>query len=697
MKSVFSHKLTTLLAVVLAVMLAGCGGSDDTMDEATPTMMDPVESNADKQMRLIADASAGLTAALAALDEDAPTATQIADVQRAINLLANALGGAHDLTPTQTASARSALAAARTTVSGARTTLGSQMTLAERRTMQSGAIRTAQTALMTALGALDATDPATIAEVNTAYDMLKAEIDRGNDLTDAEKMMARSELRDADVDIAKAELASATSATEATGATDAEMLKAYEDKRDAAARLLAALKANNGSAADIETATRTHQSAQDKVASLTTKVGTADRLAKNALSMAVATAINAHTLGVTPREFSRGNADGEPNLTISRISGDAVFTLAQTDAQKRTKPYTMSAAPSAGVGWMGKTFTHSGTDVNRPFTEMAAVYTDIKMAGDTAWTTEGFTGHPAITGVVTDAAVTITTTDGNMLDASRFSGSGVLPAPPAPDNSGGTKVLPNAPVPGSFFGVNGNFSCTGGCTVTRNKAGKISVSAALTFTPTGAVPAGGRMAKYADPDSDYTYFGYWMKSVTTQRNGITHDIETFYGGGGTVPSGITGTSLLGTAKYYGAASGVYVKKAGSADELVVTDGAFTADAMLEAKFGGNTVLGSEHLTVSGRISDFMDGSTDLEFADLMLSAPQAADGTGSIGETGAFSGSTNGGGRTGSWTGQFYGSAAGGTGDTVTTDDYPTDVAGEFNGHFVNGHVAGAFGAELDH
>ena len=40
------------------------------------------------------------------------------------------------------------------------------------------------------------------------------------------------------------------------------------------------------------------------------------------------------------------------------------------------------------------------------------------------------------------------------------------------------------------------------------------------------------MAKYADPDTDYTYFGYWMES-TTQRDGTTkeHDIETFHGGG----------------------------------------------------------------------------------------------------------------------------------------------------------------------
>ena len=42
----------------------------------------------------------------------------------------------------------------------------------------------------------------------------------------------------------------------------------------------------------------------------------------------------------------------------------------------------------------------------------------------------------------------------------------------------------------------------------------------------------------------------------------------------------------------------------------------------------------------------------------------------------------------------FFGNVGGST--TVTTDDFPADVSGEFNGHFTNGHVAGAFGAEYD-
>ena len=682
MKSVFSHKLTTLLAVVLAVMLAGCGGSDDTMDEATPTMMDPVESNADKQMRLIADASAGLTEALAALDEDAPTETQIADVQRAINLLANALGGAHDLTPTQTASARSALAAARTTVSGARTTLGSQMTLAERRTMQSGAIRTAQTELSEAIEALDDTDAGTIAAVNTAITALKAAVDAGADLTDAEKMMAMANLRDAEVDIAEAELATATRATQATGAADAAMLEAYQAQEAAAARLLAALKANNGSAADIEAATRTHQTAQNMVASLTKKVDAAGRLATNAMSMKVAEAINKHSAATddTPSEFGVGTAGSE--MEITRISDAATITPFQSSADKKTKPFALGSAQSAGTGWSGSTFTRSGIQAKKAFTETAVVYTDIGMAADALWASADFENGGsavAVTGAVELDAVAV--------NVSRIS---ISPnAPTGTDSaSDSLPITAGTSRAGAYYGVQGNFNCAAGtnCVLTRDTKNMVSVSAGtITFVPS-TYDAETTMAKYADSDENYTHFGYWMTKTKERDGSYSYDIKTFFGGEAENELAIGG--LQGTAKYYGAAAGLYVKKDGAGDALIVTDGAFTADAMLTASFGSDVDV-SVRNKVSGAISDFKNNGVDLGFADLVLKTTGTIDAT-----DGSVTGTTDGGGMTGAWNGEFFGASDGPT--TGTDDNYPTDVSGEFNGHFVNGHVAGAFGAELD-
>ena len=670
---------------------------------------------ANRQMALINSALDGLTTALAALDEDDPTAAQIAAVNAAINLLDDALKGADDLTPTQTADAGKQLAAARMTVAGAETTRSEQMSLAERRDTQSGAISTAQTALGNALEALDDTDAETITAVNTAITALQEAVGEAEDLTDAEKMMAMSDLMDAEVSAATAELAMYTAAAMAEGASNEDMLAAYEGKLEAATRLVAALTANDGSAADVAAANRVIGSATAMVATLKEKIqmakdaeANAARLARNAVSMKVAEAINAHTLVGTPMVFETGSTDtvADPDFTISRSSGDAMFTLGQTAAEKRSKPYTMSSAPSAGTGWMGNTFTHSGTSGKRPFTEMASVYTDIEMAGDAAWTTAGLGAH-AGTGVTVTTNGPVTIGDTASLGASRFTG-GILPSAPPADNDDGTEREFDAGtvISGTFYGVSGNFSCAADCVVTRDNLGNVTVDADVIFTPTGAVPAGGRMAKYADPDMDYTYFGYWMES-TTQRDGTkTHDIETFYGGGNgdTLALGDSTTAtVLGTAKYYGAAAGVYVKKDGASDSLVVTDGTFTADAMLTARFGGSTIAENDQYEVQGTISDFMDGGTDLGFADLTLRGPANNPSGASFDAAGAITGGeTDGGGTSGNWSGQFYGNTGAGTtvafpnGNDAESDDYPSDVAGEFNGHFVNGHVAGAFGAEYD-
>ena len=287
----------------------------------------------------------------------------------------------------------------------------------------------------------------------------------------------------------------------------------------------------------------------------------------------------------------------------------------------------------------------------------------------------------------------------------------ILPAAPAEGHSGHElEFTADQEIPGYFYGERGVFSCAENCTITRTADGEVSTAAILTFDPSR--PYASLMAKYADPDADYTYFGYWMKSTEKRDETIDHVIQTFHGGEGDLVAG-TGTDGLaaveGTASYYGAAAGVYVKKDGAGDSLVVTDGTFTADAELTANFGGSAIAADDHNSVTGTISDFMDGSTgtDLGFADLMLEKAMIGV-DGSVTETtatalayGAIRGETNGGGTSGNWSGQFHGNANTGN-DTVPTDgplltdNYPINVSGEFNGHFANGHVAGAFGAEYD-
>ena len=419
--------------------------------------------------------------------------------------------------------------------------------------------------------------------------------------------------------------------------------------------------------------------------------------AANVVSEQVAKAINAHTVtGAPPDEFSPTDTDtgtaGDQALTVTRISGAAKITPYQSAADKITKRFTTATAPDAGTGWMGMTFTRSGTAAKKDYKEMAAVYTDIEAAKDALWATHFATAGGGIgTPAANNGAVALQFVAATPEDAVRFTG-GILPGAPASDDTATDRELKDgASVTGTFYGVSGTFTCGGGtdCVVSRDSKDNVTNTGTITFTPT-SYTALTTMAKYATPDADYTLFGYWMKSTKQRDGSYVHDIETFQGGSGDPTTALA--DIQGTATYYGAAAGAYVKRAGAGDSLVVTDGNFTADAMLTARFAGDRIAVRDQRMISGTISGFMDGSTDLGFADLTLEKADFEAVANTV--TATFSGETNGGGTSGNWTGQFYGNA--GTGTTATDDDYPQNVAGHFNGHFVDGQVVGAFGAEKD-
>ena len=725
-----------VVALVAAFALAACSSSSDNGTDTgmtePPTTVEPEPTPAESQMALIEAAQAELETALAALDADDPTQGQIDDVTAAMDGLSDRLDAANDLSPNQTEEARDDLAAAMTVARDAQTTLNTGIATAGRIEMQTQAISDAEEALD---DALEGDEIADLGAANAAYAALEAAIDDGRDLTDAQKADAITALNMADVTIANAEIAKYEADAMADGATLQQMLAAYQGKLMAAQRLAAATAA---SASDLAKANMVIGAAGAKIAQLEediqdAKDGAADerRLAANAVSMKVAEAINKHDLAGDPSsEFlvptpALTAAQGT-NFGVSRVSGDAMISLSQSTAAAKEKPYAESAAPGV-MGFMGRQFSNTDTSGKRPVTEMAVVYTDIEMAGEDDWASTTF---PSGTVTAASGEVAFGTESDRAI---RFSGTGILPGKPttgsvsnlirtqAQITAGNTAIIRR---PGSFYGVSGTYVCPASivCTVTRTAGDQVTITG-LNFEPTGAVAE--LMAKYADPDTDYTYFGYWMDSATQRDGTVEHDIETFHGGAGnlsgTAAAGnADGTTpnlseVEGTAKYYGAAAGVYVKKDGAGDSLVVTDGTFTADAMLTARFGGPAIAADDAFEVEGTISGFMDGSTDLGFADLELNkAPidqttDTADPPATV--AGRFSGETDGGGTSGNWSGQFFGNAglggADGTTDTgvdpddtgprtVAFDNHPTDVSGEFNGHFTNGHVAGAFGAEKD-
>ena len=684
-----------VVALVAAFALAACSSSNDNGDSTSGGTPPPEPTPAERQMTLIENAQAGLDTALDGLDADDPTADQIEAVTDAMSLLDDALAGANDLSPNETEEARDDLTDARMAAMDAQATLDTGMATEERVTTQMEAIDEAQKALSDALDGEEISD---LDAANAAYDNLELAIEAGDDLTDAEMASAVSDLNMADVTIANAELAMYENSAMADGATLQQMLAAYEGKLVAARRLASATAA---SAADRETANQAIGSATTKIAELNEDIQDAQdaasdgmRLANNEKAMAVEEAILAHTVGgAPPTGFIDDDttADIDEGLEILRIKGEATIEPYQTSVDKKNNPFTPGTAQDAGNGWSGKTFARSGTAAKKDYTEMAAVYTDIEEAKHQLWM-EAFAQGIAPVGLTLGDDGEITIATGAELNMIRF--TGILPSAPPKGQTASVKIDRNAHRTGSFYGVSGDFECGGadGCQVTRESDGNVTITGSMTFVPDSYDPDT-TFAQYVNKDTDYTQFGYWTEKTKKQREDTyEHDIETFHGG--MMGAALALAGLEGTANYYGAAAGVYVKKDGADDSLVVTSGEFTAVAELTARFGGNKIAVDDDFEVEGTISGFMDGSMDLGFANLSLGGKDAMGGADIDQNNGSFAGGeTDGGGTSGRWAGQFYGNAE----TAIDADDsYPMNVSGEFNGHFVNGRVAGAFGAEYD-
>ena len=277
---------------------------------------------------------------------------------------------------------------------------------------------------------------------------------------------------------------------------------------------------------------------------------------------------------------------------------------------------------------------------------------------------------------------------------------------------------------GMFRGVAGMYACvvtgTETCRAERDKDGKVSFSGGVwTFTPTE--PDGEEEVKVEDvvPDDDYLTFGFWLRETTDAKGVTTATIETLYRAT-PVYEASTAAALVGDnagkATYSGAATGKYVRKefdsAGAG--TVVAGGAFTADADLTAYFGEPATVAAVHQqTVSGSITNFMsDGSAidDMWVVKLMgvvdgddrAAAVDFSTGTGPF--TGTTIGDANGDDKPDAAAGAWEGLFAGPTMKAAPTEGLPNAMApiqpggivGEFNGHFTNGHVVGAFGATLD-
>ena len=254
--------------------------------------------------------------------------------------------------------------------------------------------------------------------------------------------------------------------------------------------------------------------------------------------------------------------------------------------------------------------------------------------------------------------------------------------------------------PGRFDGATGVYTCRGSCTLTFDSNGNVTnVSGNMHFTPDAG-------AEVQAPDPAYIYFGYWIEETTSVGVDPDFALAGVYGG---EEASVFGDiqQLEGEATYEGAATGLYARRWTDSDGDVVRrrSGQFTADASLAANFGGPSVRQVDHYSISGTITNFMDGDRIVD-ANWRLALERADFGPGSSAANGVFLGQSQdvdadgdpieGPADMGGWEGQFFGEVDVDADDGMTGNQstLPTGVVGTFDGQFNNGVVVGAFGAE---
>ena len=271
--------------------------------------------------------------------------------------------------------------------------------------------------------------------------------------------------------------------------------------------------------------------------------------------------------------------------------------------------------------------------------------------------------------------------------------SGVTDFPSAV-NQTEVPFMDDAEFSGMFHGAPGTYTCVSMCELSTDVNGALAeVGGVWRFAPDDnefLVPV---------DDSDYVHFGYWMHQSEANDDPI---IMVGAIAGGTAESPInTVQELEGRATYEGSATGVYVKRRVTPDGQVDNrrGGQFTADAMLTATFGGGNVPANDHYSIVGSIDNFRDSrgrSVDSSWTVELEAAPFGSLQSGALTGTysNVFSGATEGDqGLTGAWNGRFFGPNDDAMPGNQPT--FPSGVAGTFSGHFTNGDVLGAFGAEV--
>ena len=474
------------------------------------------------------------------------------------------------------------------------------------------------------------------------------------------------------------------------------------------------------------------QAAQDEAERLAEAAAQAEAARITALTEAIA---DPDRNGKLPEDDELTDRRPGNDVMITLADGGAVTvdgdTLGENDTSIRNtiefQPTSQSRADLYGYDVSVHQRTKDGK------TDTLTVYTDVKENGDeffniytaTLTTAGGFT--VSAEGAKGDEETTYDTLDFATTalpkqTTAQMTGGKI---PPSPGTN--RELEEGEKFSGTFYGVPGTYSCAAICSLTKDEDGVLIISSTMQFQPTKTnndtqdehVIAG------VIRDDDFVTFGYWMQTEQTARGSTRYGVGVFADGNmkfgladdGTFTDTTPISRLRGTASYDGSATGMYAKKdlAIENGNVVATPaeaGQFSADVSLTAHFGNqqdvtiggeanqaingsNKISSADMFHISGTIDNFQNATGDSINDDWSVTLNPAGFATARV-----FNETTGSGDLTGQWAGEFYG-PTGGNDDgedsigipNVVADNYPGSVAGEFTGHFTDGHVIGAFGA----
>ena len=672
------HRLKTspfwAIAVVaaLGMGLSACGGGSDGLSAAQQQAVDDAAKiQADKDAAQAAYDTAKMAiaeadtaaAAQAALDDvkDMITGMQIAELQGMVDDRITAIG------------------------------------MADSVTMQ-------KDALMAAADMLDTSDLSTegaITAAKAAIGVLDMALDDATDVSDADKAMYQTQLDTAEDAVAVAEhkMAIEDAAVMAVAAvrgvsdtsTDTEVASAdsaVQAVKDAIADAADVLPMDDQS---IVAATAALEVIEPILATAKTSRTTAmeeagkEQAKENAaLGNAMHKALGGPATDTTPPKYALSNI-GTLTLAADLTIDAAAGAGALPDTGDGSNPGEVKLKAGASVGplgsWNGMDYAKSDGKGTTLVTNEARVYTNQgpgKMVDFTA-------GSSGLAAVSDSKAFTIGDDADSKIAGSEFSTAGTKT-----HAKGEADELDNeVSISGKYAGASGTYRCEGACS-SQYGANGLTLTGDWTFTP-------GTGAMVHDPDDNYLYYGWW---VSKDHEGMPTAASAFAGANGvdgnvlTNAGDLTEAALTGSATYVGNAAGKFAMSnpldgTGSA-------GHFTADAMLMAKFGGETASEND-FGVTGTIDNFRlnDGSEDPGWSVAL--------GRGGLGTDGGIVAPTtkptvwsingNEAPMSGTWSGTMYDEMPAGAANDDGSN-IPTTVTGTFYSEFSTiGRMVGAFGA----